>query len=84
MSKSNKLLRSNAKIEYKKLMKNIPKGQRPSFSQVYKRIRQSQVAATKTLPTGEVVAPVTEDVDMSELDDLFVEAIEDTNETSSS
>ena len=77
MSKGNKLVRQKYKEQYKEMMKGIPKKQRPTFSQVFRQIRVGEPkVATTTLPNGEVVAPVVEDVDMNELDDLFAEAEE--------
>lgn len=84
MSNATRLIRQKAKEEYKKIVKGMPKKQRPTFSQVFKQIRQGHRGATRVLPSGEVVAPKADDVDMSELDDLFIDAEEGTNEVEDS
>lgn len=82
----NRIIRRKYREQYKELMKNIPRRQRPPFSKVYKQIRQNEAMASKTrrLATGETVAEVTEDVDMSGLDDIFVDVEEESNEVEDS
>lgn len=86
MSKKNALSRKKYLEQYKAMMKGVPKRQRPPFSKVYRQIKQNEMLAEKTtrLPTGETVATVIEDVDMSELDDIFVDVEEGTDEVEDS
>jgi len=81
MSSDRSAVRKKYQEEYKKIMRSIPKNKRMPFSKFYKQIRQtSNMMKAKNLtrlPTGETVAAVSEEVDMTGLDDIFVNPEED-------
>ena len=72
MSVDRKLLREKAKIEYKKLMKKVPRKQRLPFNQVYQMMMAQQNVAAPTSNTE------TQNNDFSDIGDMLVGSPDET------
>lgn len=71
--KNRDLLRSEAKRIYKEQAKSVPKNQRMSFSEFFKRFKKEKYSKSGSNTENEVV----EDFDIEELENINSNIIED-------